>query len=221
MKRILSLLCFTLALHFSAIAQEHEATIYFLDGTDVSGYASLKFDKESFYGMPQDKIEFRVSKDDKADNWDEKTVSKIVFHDFEFPRTFEYLPLTTYNGTEYYFLELISSGEVNLYADAMAAWNVKPDKDAEEGTHILPDEKYLKVKRKTEKNLTTLGNSKKKIATYFNECPGIIERLNSNVFNPKTLEDIVEYYNDLCAGELADKDKNLKKPQDEESSDDN
>jgi len=194
-----------------AQAQEHEATIYFLDGTDVSGYATLKFDKESFYGTPKDKIVFRVSKDDTADNWDETTVSKIVFHDFEFPRTFEYIPIVTFSQTDYYFLELISTGEVNLYADAMEAWNTKPAKDQEEGTHVLPDSKFLKVKRKTEKNLTSLGNSKKKIANYFNECPGIIERLNSNVFNTRTLEDIVEYYNELCAGELAETDKNPKK----------
>jgi len=216
MRQLSSILLYlTLFFCLPAIAQdEHEATIYFLDGTDVSGYATLKFDKESFYGMPQDKILFRVSKEDKADTWDEKTVSKIVFHDFEFPRTFVYIPMVTFNVTEYYFLELISSGEVNLYADAMAAWNTKPGKDDEEGAHILPDEKYLKVKRDTETKLTSLGGSKKKIATYFNECPGIIERLNSNVFNTKTLEDIVEYYNDLCAGELADKEKNTKKDDD-------
>lgn len=196
-------------------AQEHKAILYFLDGTDISGYATLKFDKESFYGMPQDKIVFRVSKDEEADTWDEESVSKVVFTDFEFPRTFEYVEIKTFNVSEYYLLELLVSGEVNLYADAMEAWKMKPAKE-DEGTLPIPDEKYLRVKRKNETKLTAFGGSKRKIASYFYECPGIIERLNSNVFNVRTLMDIVEYYNDLCDTEIADIESARKKAEEDD-----
>lgn len=195
------LLLFVLSFLFSlsAIAQEeHEATLYFLDGTDISGFATLKLDKASFYGAPQDKIAFRISKDEKADLWDQKTVSKVVFHDFDTPRTFEYVESKYSNGNEITLVELIIKGEVSLYADALAAWNSKP-KDPDEGSHKTPDSKYLKVKRDKETKLTVLTGNKKKIAAYFNECPAIVERLENHTFSIATLEEIVEYYNDLCS----------------------
>lgn len=194
---LLVVLSFLFSLPIAA-QDEHEATLYFLDGTDISGYATLKLDKASFYGAPQDKIVFRVTKDEKADVWDQKTVTKVVFHDFDTPRTFEYIEINYSNGTEITLLELIIKGEVSLYADALAAWNSKP-KDPDEASHITPDPKYLKVKRDKETKLTTLTGNKKKIAAYFNECPGIVERLENNTFSIATLEDIVEYYNDLCS----------------------
>lgn len=193
------LFLFALLFSFSISAQDHEATLYFHDGTDISGYASLKLDKASFYGLPQDKILFRVSKDDEPDTWDQETITKIVFHDFDFPRTFEYIEIKFSNGNETCLFELITEGEVNLYADAMAAWNSKP-KDPDQGSHVLPDEKHLKVKRKNETKLTSFNGNKKKIATYFNECPGVIEILTNNSVKAETLQEIVEYYNDLCIG---------------------
>lgn len=214
------LLLFVLSFLFSLplLAQEHEATLYFLDGTDVSGYATLKLDKASFYGAPQDKISFRVTKDEQADVWDQKTVSKIVFHDFDSPRTFEYVEIKYSNGTEITLLEVIIRGEVSLYADALAAWNSKP-KDPDEGSHITPDPKYLKVKREKETKLTILTGNKKKIASYFNECPGIVERLESNIFNIGTLEDIVEYYNDLCSDNFLAAPEPVKKQRNREEED--
>lgn len=205
----------TFFLSLPLIAQEHEATLYFQDGTDVSGYGTLKLDKASFYGLPKDKIVFRVTKDDEPDTWDEKTVTKIVFHDFDSPRTFEYVEIKFSNGNEICLLELIIKGEVNLYADALAAWNSKP-KDPDEGSHIIPDSKYLKVKRDKETKLTVLTGNKKKIAAYFNECPGIVERLSSNEFNIGSLEDIVEYYNDLCSDNFLEAARPVKKQEETE-----
>lgn len=204
------LLLFALLFSFSINAQDHEATLYFHDGTDISGYASLKLDKASFYGLPQDKILFRVSKDEEPDTWDQETISKIVFHDFDFPRTFEYVEIKFSDGSETCLFELITEGEVNLYAEAMAAWNSKP-KDPDQGSHILPAEKYLKVKRKNETKLTSFNGNKKKIATYFNECPGVIEILTNNSVKSPILEEIVEYYNDLCIGYDPSKDVNKQK----------
>jgi hypothetical protein len=219
MKQFL-LFVFSILFSLPIIAQEeHEATLYFLDGTDVTGYATLKLDKASFYGAPQDKIAFRVTKDEQADVWDQKTVSKVVFLDFDTPRTFEYVEIKYSNGTEITLLELIIKGEVNLYADALAAWNSKP-KDPEEGSHKTPDPKYLKVKREKEIKLTILTGNKKKIAAYFNECPGIVERLETNVFNIGTLEDIVEYYNDLCSDNFLEAaPRPVKKQQDRDEED--
>ena len=72
MRQLLLSLLFILQ-GLTAEAQDYEATMYFHDGTDVTGYASIKFIKESFYGIAKDKISFRVSQDEEAELWDEES----------------------------------------------------------------------------------------------------------------------------------------------------
>ncbi|ALM50595.1 hypothetical protein AMR72_17935 [Flavobacterium psychrophilum] len=192
----LSILLLLLLSQLSATAQDHEATMYFLDGTEVTGFATLKFVKESFYGIPKDKVSFRVTTDDEPDLWDSETISKVVFHDFGTPKTFEFIPVVYIDGTQDSLFEVIATGEVNLYAEAVGVWDVKED-DIKS-----PEPKHLRVKRKGEKEFAALGN-KKKIATYFNQCPGVLEGLEDNTFSNKTIPDIVEYYNEKCGSSKA------------------
>ncbi|PZR09277.1 MAG: hypothetical protein DI539_22100 [Flavobacterium psychrophilum] len=181
----------------TAIAQDHAATMYFNDGTDVAGYASIKFIKESFYGMPKDKISFRVSEDEEAELWDEETVSKIVFHDLPEPLTLEYINVTYVDGTQYSLFQVVEPGEITLYAEASTIWDTKTDK-------ILPPmPKNLKVKRATEKEFAVLTN-KKKISAYF-QCQGITDRLDSGEFNSRTVVEMVNYYNESCTENLKEK----------------
>lgn len=176
----------------SVTAQEHEATMYFLDGTDVTGYATLKFVKESFYGMPKDKVSFKVSPDDVADLWDDETISKVVFHDFGEPKTFEYINVTYVDGTQASLFQVIAPGEVTIYAEAVGVW------DTEKDNLMPPQPRNLKAKRSNEKDFANL-TSKKKIAAYFNQCPGIVEKLDNGDFNSRTIEEMVTYYNETCA----------------------
>lgn len=183
---------------FAVTAQEHEATMYFLDGTDVTGFATIKFVKESFYGMPKDKVSFKVSTDDEPDLWDDETISKVVFHGFGEPKTFEYINVTYVDGTQASLFQVIEPGEVTIYAEATGVW------DTEKDDLLPPQPRNLKVKRSTEKDFANLSN-KKKIAAYFNQCPGIIEKLESGEFNSRTILEIVSYYNESCIGTTADK----------------
>jgi len=181
---------------FAATAQDHEATIHFLDGTDVLGYASIKFIKESFYGMPKDKVSFRVTQDDEADLWDEETISKVVFHGFGEPKTFEYINVTYVDGTQASLFQVIAPGEVTIYAEAAGVW------DTEKDDLVPPQPRNLKAKRTAEKDFANLSN-KKKITAYFKQCPGITDGLNSGTFNSRTLEEMVTYYNENCTGNVA------------------
>lgn len=172
------------------IAQDHEATMYFHDGTDVTGYASIKFIKESFYGIAKDKISFRVSQDEEAELWDEESVSKIVFHDQGGSETFEYINITYIDGTQYSLFQVLEPGEITIYAEATGVWDTKTDKI------IAPMPKNLRAKRAGEKEFAVLTN-KKKIAAYF-DCPGITERLDTGEFNRNTIVEMVDFYNENC-----------------------
>ncbi|MHA3787786.1 hypothetical protein ACX0HA_06195 [Flavobacterium hauense] len=181
----------------AAFAQDHEATMYFHDGTDVSGFASIKFIKESFYGLAKDKISFRVSQDEEPDLWDEETVTKIVFHDLGEPQTFEYITVTYIDGTQASLFQIVESGEITIYAEAATVWDTKSDK------LLLPMPKNLRAKRSTEKEFAVLTN-KKKIAAYF-QCQGITDRLDTGEFNKSTLVEMVGYYNESCTTTTVDK----------------
>lgn len=183
---------FVLLYGFAATAQDHEATMYFHDGTDVTGYASIKFIKESFYGMPKDKVSFKVSPDDEPDLWDDETISKVVFHGFGEPKTFEYITVTYVDGTQASLFQVIAPGEVTIYAEATGVWDVNNNEI------VPPQPRNLKAKRQDEKDFANLGN-KKKIAAYFKQCPGIIEGLENGEFNSRTIEEMVTHYNETCA----------------------
>lgn len=181
----------------TATAQDHEATMYFHDGTDISGFASIKFIKESFYGLAKDKISFRVSQDEEPDFWDEETITKIVFHDFGEPITFEYITVTYIDGTQASLFQVVEPGEIALYAEAATVWDPKTDK------LLPPMPKNLKAKRSTEKDFAVLSN-KKKIVSYF-QCQGITDRLDTGEFNSRTIAEMVGYYNESCTTNIADK----------------
>lgn len=172
-------------------AQDHEATIYFADGTEITGLATIKFVKESFYGLPKDKISFRVSQDDESDMWDDEAITKIVFHGFGTPVTFEYIPVVYVDGTQASLFQVIATGEVNLYAEAAGVWDTKTD------DLVMPQPRSLKAKRDGEKEFANLTN-KKKITTYFKGCPGINAGLESGEFSSRTPAELVTYYNENC-----------------------
>lgn len=196
MRQLLLSLLFILQ-GLTAMAQDHEATMYFHDGTDVTGYASIKFIKESFYGLAKDKISFRVGQDDEPELWDEESISKIVFHDFGEPQTFEFINVTYIDGTQYSLFQVLSSGEITIYAEASGVWDPKTD------NITAPMPKSLRAKRAGEKEFAVLTN-KKKIATYFG-CQGITDRLDSGEFNKSTLVEMVDFYNENCATNTTDK----------------
>ena len=189
--RYFTLILLSLLAGLSVKAQDHEATMYFVDGTDVTGLATIKFVKESFYGLPKDKISFRVSEDSEADMWDDETVTKIVFHGFGTPVTFEYIPVVYVDGTQASLFQVIATGEVNLYAEAAGVWDTKTDE------LIMPQPRSLRAKRDGEKEFANLTN-KKKIITYFKGCPGINEGLESGEFSGRTPAEMVTYYNENC-----------------------
>lgn len=205
MKLKYNFLFFFLLLLNNLIAQDQEATLVFTDGSTLIGYGSIKWEKNPFIYPPQHTILFRLSKDDEPDEWDGIVVDKIIFHGFEYNRTFQFVNIPFNRKPEYRLMELLEEGEVNLYAEpdsntAAVSISVPVDGNitvsAGKGGFISG----LKVKRKEEEKFTTFGGSKKKIAAYFNNCSGIVSKLQTNEFNIGTLREIVSYYNDLCAG---------------------
>ena len=203
--KALLLLLFTSCILFS---QEYRATIYFHDGVSMPGYAEIKEEKNFFKDYPKNIIFFRLTKDDKPDEWDDTMIDRIVFEDFGIDVTYQYVNFEYKDSSEKRLLEVITEGEVTLYCKYTTHWvgfnyvgNRSPDDFMNNPPGISKEtDRFLWLKRKGEDKLTRIGRNKVKIAEYFDQCPGIVKKLKTNEFGYNNLKDVVEYYNDICVG---------------------
>ena len=197
MNRLYTLL-FLLFIATNAFCQDEEATLYFIDGTSIDGYAFIKWDKSAFSSHSNDKIVFRVSKDEEPDEWDSSQVSRLDVHGYAYEKSFEYIPYVFNRKTYYNLMELVAEGEVNMYVQYSTVYDKLPAGFS--GGSTPREVKSYFCKRKSEKVFTAFGGSKKKIAAYFKNCVSIVNKLATNEFNIGTLEDIVNFYNEICVG---------------------
>lgn len=211
MMRLLFRFIFLLIVN-NTFAQDKEAKLFFKDGTSVAGYAEIK--EKGFLGFTTaPKILFRLSLNDKPDEWDHETVSKIEFYAFEYYKKFEYVKVKSSLGYPYQLLEVVTEGEVNLYLRTIVdnSFNFPLLSPGSPGRELyLPQTNNISVtmtylvKRDNENELTKVG-SKNRILKYFKDCPGIKQGFDEKEFAVKDIKDIVEFYNDNCSTIISDK----------------
>jgi hypothetical protein len=202
-----SIIIFLFFTGFQSYSQTQEAIIYFKDGDSIEGLASLK----------NNKIKFKISADDKADTWDYENVSKIKFIGFDIVQTYEYVKLNSFDDPK--LLELIVEGDVCLYKEEKTQIFTDPNitnKTAisTHGTNNINSYAYrteqyrelFYVKRKKDKyptyiNSGILSNWKKTTTSFFADCDSLVKRIKDNKFGYNQINEIVEFYNDVCLGE--------------------
>lgn len=174
-------------------SQTQEATIHFNDGTSIFGYGEIKNNW---------KIKFRTSKDIKADVWTDYMVSGITFHGFDADVEYRYM----YEEEDQRYpllLEVLTEGEVTLYADVFSATIFMPfiasGNVISISTVELPKSTKLYVNRKSAFIISNLnGSFKRKVRAYFSDCPVLLEKVNNNEFGRQHIIELVNYYNDFC-----------------------
>jgi hypothetical protein len=197
-------------LFFSSLksySQTQEAILFFKDGDSIDGFASLK----------NDKIKFKISIDDKTDNWDYENVKKIKFIGFDIVQTYEYITLNSSDDPK--LLELIVEGDVNLYKMEKTQIFTDPTitkKTAvsHHGTNNISSyanqteqyREFFYVKRKKEQyptyiNSGILSNWKKTTTHFFADCDFLVKKIKDNKYGFNQINEIVEFYNDICSGE--------------------
>lgn len=190
-------------------SQNQKATLFFTDGLSIAGYAEIK----------NNKIAFRTSLDEKADQWGPLMVKQLIIEEYGFDVVYEYIKLQP-NDKRIELLQLLAKGEVNLYADIKRRYAPQKKLNSNgigfsSGTSIFNRHgkengyynnnynekvKYY-VKREKEPYPTPLfgiEGFRKKAKTYFSDCPGILEKLKSREFDVNNGAKMVNYYNDLC-----------------------
>jgi hypothetical protein len=185
---------FILLICYYGFSQDQEATIFFKDGDSIQGFAMIK----------NEKIKFRISLDDKPDNWDDESVSKVEFYGFNILKTYVYMKPNKHEKPRLF--ELLVDGEVSLYLEGFSYFiNQSPHA---QGSTLSIDQEHHYVKRKTDEfptciNCYPLESWKKKILVFFKDCPNLIKKIKSNELREIHLVDIVYFYNDYCTDEEA------------------
>lgn len=190
----------SLFVFFSIIcfSQSEKATLFFNDGDSIQGYGYID----------NNKIKFRVSLDSKGDFWSFDMVSKIEYETLFGKKTFEYIYLNDIDDPV--IMELVTKGKVSLYRQTESSWILDsnfPDNkfsinDAPNNRKVTKVTHYL-IRQYEEYpsclNCGIINKWKKRTKDFLIDCPGLIEKIESNEFREIHLQEIVEYYNDFCA----------------------
>lgn len=172
-----------------SLAQSNEATLIFKDGTSVKGFGSIK----------KNKIQFRASLNDKPDLWDEELVESIVFDPDD---TFiKYTFVKPDKMSKYKIMKVITEGEVTLYEHVVVDYFDKDDLFAFSygPKSSQPEKTNHYLQKKDEEFPTLLKDGFGRIKKYFSDCETLVKKIENNQFYRNDIQQIVEYYNDICA----------------------
>lgn len=185
-------LFFFLILCNCAFTQSNEATLFFKDGTSVKGFGTIK----------KNKIQFRASLNDEPDLWDEILVESIVFDPEETHIKYTFIKLDKFS--KFKIMKVITEGEVTLYEHVVVDYFNLDDPAIKIGFSYYPDsykpEKtrhYLK--KKNEEFPMLLKDGFGRIKKYFSDCETLVKKIENHQFYRNDIQQIVEYYNDICA----------------------
>lgn len=200
---------------FKSYSQDQEAIIFFKDGDSIEGFAAIKFNK----------IKFKISLDDKPDTWDYEHVNKIIFIGFEMRKTFEYVKLNSLDKPK--LVETITKGEATLYRKLGSDYsltdqiinphdelttndpNLNFNSSSNSQFHQyqardVPEFYYVKKEKDkypTCLNCGVLNAWRKNVSKFFADCNFIVKKLKGDKWVFTDIQQIVEFYNDVCLGE--------------------
>lgn len=183
---------------FFAIAQNDAATIYFKDGTKLTGLAKL---------INGDQVKFKKFKGDKVKKYHFDNLAQVVINDREEASTYIYLE--TREGY-YNVVRELEIGAVNLYVLEQTGYSAPMFVGGANGQMNIAhgsyyDIKNLYVRRGVSGEITHLGsnqlfskNFKNAASAYFSNCPVLVEKIQNKEYKKKHIRDIVNFYNLKC-----------------------
>lgn len=173
-----------------------EAIIHFNDGTSIAGIGRLNMIATS----REDIIEFKVSEEDKADQWRADEVKGITIVFDEKVVQFEFLKVSKYSFSEIY--EVITEGSVKLYRNRKNKFSPTSSMNSDgsiqsSGGNSKRNIYYMK--RESEEFPTRIKDNYIKSTTeYMKDCPVIVDKIKNHEYNYSQIPELVDYYNANC-----------------------
>ncbi len=170
-------------------SQNQDAIIYFNDGSSIEGFGMIK----------DEKILFKVSPDDKYDEWTNEIAKGIKFIGFDTESKFEFIKLD--KNSKVFLLEVLSDGNVKLFVKFESKYTIENyfystlgyNNQKQEYTYYLKKgfEEFPKKLRDT--------NYIKMTSIYFHDCDALVNKIRNHEYRYETISKMVDYYNDICS----------------------
>jgi hypothetical protein len=191
-----TLLFTLLLLLFSNIYSQNKLSIELKDGTVLEGLGRIKVDET---------ILFKKAEGAEKEIYNYKTVKKLVIYSDNSQQEYEYKVVEDSGGLgSIKLIEIIKTGKVTLYQDYASGVTYGPNMSGGYGFSSYSKTTYYISKSGSDvvTNLrigNTYSKRFKKIAKrYFNDCPDLLEKINSKFFKRYGINAVVEYYNKKC-----------------------
>lgn len=195
----LFLLLFFFAFAFNAFSQNKKCTIFFNDGSSVSGLGKIKVDNF---------IKFRLNEDAQSINYDPKSINKITINENGLTETYKY---KKEKEAFHKWLKVVIEGKVNLYKNDVSGFYSAPTMTpagfgtgmgmSMGGTTIVNF--FIEHENDPEVfKITSFGtiskNFKKAGSNFFKDCPVLVEKIDNKTFKKDDIEAVVKFYNENC-----------------------
>ncbi len=194
------------------IAQKNPATIFFKNGTSQEGYVfgdtswELRFSKE----LKGKKTKYQFEELDSLHITENNQLVSYHIHKYRFGKNQKKT-----KNLKYTKVQLIVDGPVQLYIQSLnyntpttTQFTRYPNGHINQKTVFLADysQYSLFVKKPNEEKLFWLAtpqaglarNFKKASLEYFQDCPALVSKLESNEFKRKTAPQMIQFYNNNC-----------------------
>ncbi|WP_445713527.1 hypothetical protein [Flavobacterium sp.] len=181
---------------FSATQAQNKITITLKDSTVLNGFGRIKVDET---------ILFKKTEDSEKEIYDYTTVKKLIIHSDESDQEYEYKIVEGSGGVgSVKLIEILKTGKINLYQDYASGMSYGPNMTGGYGfTSYSKTTYYISENGSDTVTNLRIGNTYskrfKKIAKkYFNDCPDLLEKINSKFFKRYGIHSVVKYYNEKC-----------------------
>lgn len=183
------------------ISQNKEAIIVFKDGKEIHGYGKL---------IGSDKVKFKENKKGKVQKYNFRELKEVVIYDNKVSKT--YVQEHVIGKEKPIVMERVMAGRITLYKKVSDGYNAgfvsgggangMGTISMGGGSHSI---KNYYLKRWGDDKVFHVGsnqlftkNFKEAISHFFNDCPSLIEKIQSDEFMKRNIGEIVNYYNVHC-----------------------
>jgi hypothetical protein len=191
---------FFLACSFNSFSQNKKCTIFFNDGTRVSGLGKIKIDNF---------IKFKLNEDAESTIYDPKSIDKITINENGLTESYKY---KKEKGAFHKWLKVIIEGKVNLYKNDISGFYFNNAASPSGfgtgmpmGMGMTSHVTYFYIDHEKDAEVFTITsfgniskNFKKAASDFFKDCPALVEKINNKTLEKDDIEEVVNYYNENC-----------------------
>ncbi|PCE65836.1 hypothetical protein [Sediminicola luteus] len=200
MKRIVALLIGVVFTQLNINAQNREARLYLKNGDTIQGFAKI---------LSSEKVKFKHNLKGKKVIYDSNSLIKLELENNERKSFTTYSYKQYPQGIKAVFMEPIVLGRMCLYLQKISvsggsiftnnqsAGTLGMDAKILYKYYVCRDDSFM-VFEITNHGSVFNGNFVKKAKEHFNDCPTLIEKIESKEFKRGDIGDVVRYYNETC-----------------------